>query len=195
MDKWRYHRGIIELAAIALTGEFGPVVGLRTTRIGYSHPYSDTDCIWTLLPHDLAIALEVLGQVPAPRSAVADVAGTGVMGLTAFLAADNGPWYVAEVSARSPVQQRAVMLNCRDAILLLPDSYADHVVVTMNPPPDGTKVDPRTKKLPIVEEMPLLAELKVFVEYLSGGPPPKSSVREGAQIVQAIAAIRCLAGV
>jgi predicted dehydrogenase len=195
MDKWRYHRGVLELAAMARSRKFGPVVGLRTTRIGYSHSYSDTDCIWTLLPHDLSIALEILGCVPVPRGAVADVAGARVMGLVAFFPTDNGPWHVAEVSARSPAQQRAVTLFCRDATLLLPDSYADHIVVAVNPPPDGTKCEPRTSALPIIEEMPLLAELKVFVEYLIGGPPPKSSVREAAQVVKAVAEARRLAGI
>src|SRR5215211_7399511 len=47
MDKWRYHCGVLEMAAIARSGELGPVIGLRTTRIQYSHPHANTDCVWT----------------------------------------------------------------------------------------------------------------------------------------------------
>src|SRR6266540_32632 len=93
MDKWRYHRGVLELAAIARSGELGPVVGLRTTRIGYGHGHSDTDCAWTLLPHDLSIAKEVLGQLLAPRSAVADRTNGRLMGLVALSAAETGLWH------------------------------------------------------------------------------------------------------
>jgi len=57
------------------------VVGLRTLRIGYGHDYRDTDCVWTLLPHDLAIAAEILGGLPAPCHAVADLANGEPMGL------------------------------------------------------------------------------------------------------------------
>ena len=38
MEKWRYHRGVEALARIARSGELGPVVGLRTTRLSYGRP-------------------------------------------------------------------------------------------------------------------------------------------------------------
>ena len=170
-----------KLASIARSGEIGPVVGLRTIRIGYSHAYADTDCVWTLLPHDLAIAYEILGMILPPRSATADRVGTRVMGLTATSAANGGAWHVAEISVRSPVEQRAAILFCRDGVATLQDSYSDQVLVVENPPPDGgAKVAPRISRRPIVEDMPLLAELSAFVDHLKGGPPPKSSVREAA---------------
>jgi predicted dehydrogenase len=195
MDKWRYHSGVLELASIARGSELGPVVGLRTTRIGYSHTYADTDCIWTLLPHDLAIAYEILGTVLPPRSATADRVGTRTMGLVATLAANAGPWHVAEIGIRSPVEQRAVTLFCRDGAAMLQDSYSDHVLVVDNPPPDGgAKVAPRMSRRSIAEEMPLLAELSAFVDHIKGGPPPKSSVREAADTVRTISDVRRLAG-
>jgi hypothetical protein len=43
--------------------------------------------------------------------------------------------------------------------------------------------------------MPLLEELQVFVDHLGGGPPPRSSAREGALIVLRIAELRSMAGV
>jgi hypothetical protein len=42
-------------------------------------------------------------------------------------------------------------------------------------------------------ELPLLAELRAFVEHLGGGPPPKSSAAEGAAVVRTIATLRELA--
>ena len=195
MDKWRYHRGVTELASIARSGELGPVVGLRTTRIGYSHVYTDTDCVWTLLPHDMSIGVEILGQLLTPRSAVADLAGQRVLGLVSISSADGGPWHVAEISARSPVQQRVVTLLCRDGSAILQDAYADHIVIAENPPPDGTKAEPRKTRRPVVDKMPLLMELAAFIEHVTGGPPPKSSVREAADAVKTILQIRRLAGI
>ena len=194
MDKWRYHRGVLELASIARSGELGPVVGLRTIRIGYSHPYADVDSIWTLLPHDVAIAYEILGEILPPRSATADRVGTRTMGIIATSAADGGPWHVAEISVRSPVEQRAATLFCRDGVATLQDSYSDHVLIAENPPSDGIKAAPRVSRRPIVEDMPLLTELAAFVEHVKGGPPPKSSVREAAEAVRAISQLRRLAG-
>jgi hypothetical protein len=44
-------------------------------------------------------------------------------------------------------------------------------------------------------ELPLLAELRVFVSHLRGGPPPRSSAAEGASVVETIEHLRALAGV
>ena len=39
-------------------------------------------------------------------------------------------------------------------------------------------------------ELPLLAELRTFVGHLGGGPPPKSSGEEGAEVVAAVGRLR-----
>ncbi len=78
MDKWRYHQGVLELAAIARSGELGPVIGLRTTRVGYGHGHPETDCTWTLLPHDLCIAQEILGRLLPPQRLVTLLCRDGV---------------------------------------------------------------------------------------------------------------------
>src|SRR5262245_20400327 len=199
MDKWRYHRGVLELAGIARSGELGPVVGLRTSRLGYGHAYSDTDCVWTLLPHELSIGMEILGGLLPPRHAVADRADGIVMGLVASCANDDGPWHVMEVGMRS-LQQRTVTLLCGDGTATLADAYADHILIVNNPgacAPEahGGSTDPQITQRPIPVEMPLLAELACFLAHVRGGPPPKSSVAEAAQSVETISAIRRLAAI
>ncbi|MCK6449727.1 MAG: Gfo/Idh/MocA family oxidoreductase [Alphaproteobacteria bacterium] len=195
MDKWRYHEGVLALAAVARAGELGPVLGLRTTRVGWGHDYADVDCVWTLLPHELGIAREILGRALPPRGAVADRNADGVLGMVAIMADAGGPWHVAEIGARSPERQRTVTLLCRDGSARLTDAYADHIELIPSPPANG-KADalPPTKR-PIAVTMPLLAELKVFVDHVRGGPPPKSAAAEGAAAVETIAALRRLAGI
>ena len=39
-------------------------VGLLTTRVGWGNPHDDVDAAWVLAPHDLSIALEILGELP-----------------------------------------------------------------------------------------------------------------------------------
>ena len=111
MDKWRYHPGVEELGAIARSGELGRVVGLRTTRIGRERP-RDVDGIWVLAPHDLSIAIEILGELPTPRSAAADSVDGRAFGLFALLG--ESPWHVLEVSARADERRREVVLACEE---------------------------------------------------------------------------------
>ena len=183
MDKWRYHPGVELLGEIARSGELGQVVGLRTTRVGWGNSHDDVDAVWILAPHDLSIALEILGSVPPPRSAV----GVGLDGSAEGLIGVLGerPWLALEVSARTLDNRREVSLVCEDGVAVLPGGYADHVLVATGPEPE---------KRSISTEFPLLRELRAFVEHLAGGPPPRSSAREGAEIVRAIAELRTLAG-
>jgi predicted dehydrogenase len=190
MHKWRYHPGVELLGEIARSEELGAVVGLRTVRVGWGNPHTDTDGIWVLVPHELSIALEVLGTIPEPRSAVAEAVNGTPTGLVGLLGDD--PWLALEVSSADPVHRRAIRLTCRDGVAVLPDPYADHVVVTRGAV-QGMPTREEEKRL-ISTELPLLRELRAFVEHLDGGPPPRSSAAEGAADVAAVARLRQLAG-
>ena len=188
MDKWRYHPGVVELAAIAREERLGRVHGLTTVRIGWGIAHDDVDAVWVLAPHDLSIALEVLGEVPRPESAVAQVADGQVVRLSAQLDG-GGKWHTFEVSERSPVRSRRVELHCDEGVAVLAGAWDEHVSVFRT----GTD-EPVEERIATPGELPLLACLRVFVGHLDGGPPPKSSATEGAQIVSALAELRRLAG-
>lgn len=189
MDKWRYHAGVGELARIARDGSLGSVLSLHTIRVGWERPHLDVDGAWTLAPHDLSIALEILGAVPRPVAAAGFCLDGGTT-LHALLEVGPVP-HVLEVSERSAERRRVVALHCAQGVAILGGGWEDHVTVHA---PDGsgsftvTRVETRG-------ELPLLAELRAFVEHLAGGPPPRSSAEDGAAIVAAIAELRALAGI
>ena len=188
MDKWRYHPGVAELASIAADGRLGAVAGISTTRLGWGIPHDDVDAVWVLVPHDLSIALEVLGAIPTPRSAVGQVVDGNVVSLSAHLDAHDA-WHTFEVSSVSPVRERRVELHCADGVALLAGAWDEHVSVFSA----GTD-EPEEARIETPGELPLLAQLRVFVEHVRGGPAPKSSAAEGAAIVSALAELRRLAG-
>jgi predicted dehydrogenase len=188
MDKWRYHPGVLELARIARSGELGAPVGIHSRRVTLGHRYSDVNTVWIHAPHDLAIALEILGEVPQPRSAVPELVGGELSGLTAFLG--DSPWLVVEVSAIAPAHRRELRLVCEGGVAQLDGAEAGAVVIGRAGRIDADSVERR----PIGDEMPLLAELRAFVEHLRGGPPPKSSAADALAIVEAIAGMIELTG-
>ena len=190
MHKWRYHPGVELLGEIARSEELGPVAGLRTVRVGWGNSHADTDGVWVLAPHELSIALEVLGTIPEPRSAVGEAVNGTATGLVGFLG--NDPWLALEVSSANPVHRREVRLVCRDGVAVLPDPYADHVLVTRGVVQGSATREEEQR--PISTELPLLRELRAFVEHLDGGPAPRSSAAEGAADVAAVARLRELAG-
>lgn len=183
MDKWRYHPGVAAIARIAREGSLGGVHGLRTIRIQPENRHAE-DAVWVLTPHDLAIALEVLGALPRPRAAVGQWDGDRLVVLHSILEADLA-WHVSEVSERAATTERRVELHCDDGVAVLGGGWDEHVLVHRA----GADVE----RVEAKGELPLLAELRAFVEFVSGGPPPKSTAAEGAAAVKVITELRVLA--
>jgi len=189
MDKWRYHPGVAELASIAGDGRLGAVAGISTTRLGWGIPHDDVDAVWVLAPHDLSIALEVLGSIPSPSAAVGQIIDGNVVSLAAQLKAGDA-WHAFRVSSVSPVRERRIELHCADGVAVLAGAWDEHVSVFRA----GTD-EPEEARIEAPGELPLLAQLRVFVEHMRGGPGPKSSAAEGAAIVSTLVELRRLAGV
>jgi predicted dehydrogenase len=190
MDKWRYHPGVEELARLVRAGQLGEVVGVESVRVGWGNPHTDVDSLWILAPHDLSIMLEVLGEVPAPRDAVADVVDGDVVGMTALLG--DRPWATLRVSSRDPEHRRSVLVRGTLGTAELGDGYADHVV--LRPTNVSSASAPEAELRPVSQEWPLLRELRAFVAHVGGGPAPRTSAADAARIVEVIEQLRALAG-
>ena len=186
MDKWRYHPGVLEIAAIARDGRLGAVSGLKTVRVGWGTSHDDVDPVCVLAPHDLSIAYEILGRFGKPESAVAQWQGEDAVHLNGVIRG-AGWWHALEVSGRAAESKRAVELYCEDGVAVLDGGWDEHVTVYREGPEGVVE-----ERIQTPGELPLLAELRTFVEHLRGGPPPRSSAAEGAAVVSAIGELRAL---
>ena len=187
MDKWRHHPGIESLRDIAASGELGETVGVHCVRESWGSPHRDVDSVWVHLPHDLAIGLEVLGELPPASAAVAELTGGWPSGMTALLG--ERPWLAISHSASAPEHRRHARLCGKTGSAWLASGFEDHIIVARGHPGDAD-----LERRPIDWEWPLLRELRTFVEHLHGGPPPRSSAAEGAAMVRRVAELRKLAG-
>lgn len=189
MEKWRYHGGVQALKALVRSGKLGKVQGLRTTRVQWNQPHHDVDSVWILAPHDLSIAKEILGEVPPLRTAFAEGVRQPGEGLIASFG--NDPWFVMEVSSLQPVTRREIRVVGEHGIALLDDPLSDHIKFFTS---SDLSAPAEFEMLPVDTTMPLLLELKGFVEYLDGGPEPKTNLAEAVESVELIATIRQHAG-
>lgn len=187
MDKWRYHGGVLKLAELARSGTLGEVLTVRCWRLGWGNPHADVDAAWILAPHDLSIILEILGRLPSLRHAHGLAAGPLGESLSALLADDaGGPSATIEVSASHPVNRRSVLVIGSTGAAQFGDSY--DAVVRLHRP------DTAPQEIPVETGMPLLAELRAFLDHLAGGPPPKSSAAEAELMVRRVAEMRRMGG-
>jgi predicted dehydrogenase len=181
MHKWRYHPGVTELARIARDGDYGPVRGFRSYRMGWGNSHSDVSSLWILTPHDLSMALEILGETPRFISAARDPMGVGNDGAIAHLAAAGVPVTI-EMSSGHPIPTRRIMLHCRDAVCVL-DAARYHELMVRR----FDESEPRVVQLST--EMPLMAELKAFLSHIQGGPAPVTALKDELDIITVLAEI------
>lgn len=185
MHKWRYHPGTIELARIARSGEYGPAEGLRTFRLSWGISHVDTNALWVLAPHELSIALEILGEIPKPVAARQDALTSAEPAAIAHLETSAGVPMTFEVSSMHPTRLRRIMLKCRDALCVLEDSNYNKVSVWR----PGAR---EPKAIRVSDEMPLLAELRAFLAHINGGPPPMTAFEDELEIIDSIAKIEAM---
>ena len=196
MDKWRYHAGVGALRDVASDGRLGRVTELVTVRTQNGHPHTDVDCSWILLPHDLSIAMEVMGAYPRPTAAVARQRDGTLYRLDIEFEFSSGATMRSTVGIDNHVSERRVSVVGSRATAILASGWDEQITVTPAvvdaARPQPFDIGPTT--IAAVGELPLLAELRVFVEHLRGGPAPRSSAWEGAMAVEIIAEVRLMAG-
>ncbi len=128
MDKWRYHPGVQELARMLRAGDLGAPVGIVARGSPGVTTHLDVDPLWTYLPHDLAIVLEVFGYLPTPRVAAPEVIRGALVGATVLLG--DAPWVSLEVSTSAPSSRRELRLIGEEGCAVLDGGYADSLLVS-----------------------------------------------------------------
>jgi predicted dehydrogenase len=191
MHKWRWHPGIEALARLTAEGTLGEPAGVRSHRLGWGPFHFRVDSVDTLAPHDLSIAIALLGELPP----VAVARGTRYPGLdrgwadcSALLVEDGGPYVELACSSVSAHRLRRVEVIGSLGSATLDDPEAEQVDVLLH----GGDLDrpPERDAVPLEREWPLLRELRDFVAHCEGGPPPRATGAEGVAVVQAIAELR-----
>lgn len=186
---WRYHPGVERLGEIARSGEIGTITGLRSIRTNWTSPRADVDSIWNLAPHDLTLGIEILGGIPEPRAAVAEIHNGRAVGMSALLGGD--PWQTFDVSNRYQDKRREIRLHGRDGVAVMTDPDAGRIEIARG---DASSTSAVTTDRAFSGESALSRQLAAFLRFLDGGPAPKSSAAEGLDVVRALVRLRELAG-
>jgi predicted dehydrogenase len=174
---WRYHPGIELLGELARSGRLGTVNAIHTVRTNWTSPRTDIDPVWTLLPHDLSIAIEILGHLPEPTNAVVERIDGCAVGVWATFGSD--PVVVVDASTRGQ-RRRDVRVHGTDAVALLNES--DPYVRVLS----GNATTPHEERLAFDATPALRRELAAFVEHVRGGDAPKTDAEEGLAVVSAV---------
>ncbi|HEY6808578.1 MAG TPA: Gfo/Idh/MocA family oxidoreductase [Gemmatimonadales bacterium] len=202
-----FHPAVERLRALVRDGSLGRIYYLYGLRVNLGQVRADENALWSFGPHDVSVALEVLGEIPVRVAAqghcylqpgVEDVVFLTMEFASGTLAHVQLSWLDPHKERKITVvgaKQMAVFddMATREKLRLYdkgvdrPPEYASYgESLTIR---EGDIFIPR---LPNVE--PLAAELAHFVKVARGAEPPRAGAAEGVQVVRVLeAASRSLA--
>ncbi|QLC25232.1 Gfo/Idh/MocA family oxidoreductase [Parasphingopyxis algicola] len=186
MDKWRYHSGVEAVRAQIAAGAIGRLRGLRLQRWSNGHEYADVSPLWILAPHDLSIADHILGYLPPLDDARAVIRAEPQLGFTAELGGTGPVSVTLDIGVANVEHARRVAAVGENGVMELRGGYETCLFVRRGPVAEpGQDVD----TIPFPDTMPLLTEVRGFLDFLDGGPPPLADARKGCAIVEHMAEI------
>lgn len=188
MDKWKYHNGIIKLAALINTGDYGDIKQLVLKRNQWRSPHKDVDPVWILIPHDICIVQFILDETPKAVFATGNVIKKDYLNSLYAVLEAKGINIVIETSADAVLTERSVSVICEKASLVLSHSYAEHILILRD---SEQAFGAEPQKIAFEPNMPLFDEIAQFVSYLSDPTINlHSTATEGFETVQLITELR-----
>jgi predicted dehydrogenase len=200
-----YHPAVNYIKNMIDSGELGDVYYLYSQRLNLGKVRSDENALWSLAPHDISVALYLLGEEPVEVQAsgqaflqdgVEDVTFITLRFASGRVAHIHVSWLDPHKERRLTVvgTRRMVVFNDMEAQEKIKvydkgverprteaaeyDSYADLLQLR-----EGDIVIPR---LPLSE--PLALECSEFLSAIETGVPPRSDGADGLRVVTALEA-------
>ena len=202
-----FHPAVERLRAMAAAGELGRLLYLYGMRVNLGQVRADENALWSFGPHDVSVALYLLGDEPVQvaaqghgyiRSGVEDVVFLTMRFQSGVLAHVHLSWLDPYKERRLTVVGASKMavfddMEPREKLRIFdkgvdrpPEyrSYGESLTIR-----EGDIYIPR---IPNVE--PLSAELAHFVRVARAGEPPRAAAADGVRVVRVLeAASRSLA--
>ena len=188
-----YHPGVVRLLELVRSGELGKVRYIYSNRLSLGKVRREENILWSFAPHDIAIILRLMGQMPFQVVAcggsyiqpnIPDVTVTNLL-------FDNGVRAHIFVSWLHPFkEQRLVVIGSRkmasfDDVAKRLMVYDQHVDVR-NGEPIPVKGD--GLEVPYSPDEPLRLECQAFLAAITTRQPPLTDGASGLRVLKVLQA-------
>ena len=202
-----FHPAVERLRALVQGGELGRVYYLYGLRVNLGQVRADENALWSFGPHDVSVALYLLGEAPVRVAAHGKSYLQPNVEDVVFLTMEFGSGVLAHVqlSWLDPHKERKLTVVGAQKMVVFDDMEAREKLRIYDkgverPPEYGSygealsirEGDIFIPKIPNVE--PLAAEVEHFTRVARGMEPPRASAEDGVRVVRVLeAATRSLA--
>jgi len=202
-----YHPAVERLRTLVQSGELGKVFYLYGLRVNLGQVRQDENALWSFGPHDVSVALYVLGEAPVRVAAQGKSYLQPRIEDVVFLTMEFASGVLAHVqlSWLDPHKERKLTIVGAKKMVVFDDMEPREKLRIYDkgverPPEYGSfgeslairEGDIFIPRIPTVE--PLAAELGHFVRVVRGEEEPRASAADGVRVVRVLeAASRSLA--
>jgi len=194
-----FHPAVERLRALVQGGELGKVYYLYGLRVNLGQVRADENALWSFGPHDVSVALYLLGEVPTRVAAQGRSYLQPKVEDVVFLTMEFASGVLAHVqlSWLDPHKERKLTVVGAKKMAVFDDMEAREKLRIYDkgvdrPPEYGSygeslavrEGDIFIPKIPNVE--PLAAELAHFVRVARGTEPPRAGPEDGVRVVQVL---------
>lgn len=198
-----YHPAVLRARAAIDSGELGDILYMYSQRVNLGIVRENENAWWSLAPHDIAVAMYLLGGDPVSVSATGATylqRERGVEDIAfAALRFSGGQMAHIHVSWLDPHKRRSLTVVGQKRMLTFDDTAPDERVKIYDksavPLPGHTSYaegvavrsgDVWSPAVPVRE--PLVAECEHFLECIRSGAKPRSDGRQGLMVVRVLEA-------
>ena len=197
-----YSAAVLKLKELVTSGELGDLYYISSRRLNLGPVRRDVNALWDLAPHDISVMLELMGSRPTSVScsglAHLDEKLHDVCSLTVQF--ENRKIGIVHVSWLDPHKTRLMTVVGSNKMAVYNDIDSQERIKVYDQGVDaipyndsfgefqyayryGDTYSPR-----LVEEEPLKAECRSFVESVVSGAAPKTDGHNGLQVVRVLEA-------
>jgi UDP-2-acetamido-3-amino-2,3-dideoxy-glucuronate N-acetyltransferase len=192
-----YHPAVVRLRELLHDNYFGKVCYLYSSRLNFGKIRTEENALWSFAPHDIAVILRLVGQIPL------EVTCVGGNYITSHLADvtistlhfANGIRGHIHVSWLHPFKEQKLVLVGSDRMAVFDDTRAENKLTVFEQSVEWQDRTPVPKKggihaEPLPSGEPLRLECEHFVQCIRTGKEPLTNGQSGVDVLRILTALQ-----
>jgi len=190
-----YHPAVLRLRELINAGELGDVNYVYSNRLNFGKIRTEENALWSFAPHDVAVILRLLGEMPSEVTCVGGSYLTpGLADVTvSTLLFQSGRRAHIFVSWLNPFKEQKLVVMGEQRMAVFNDVESEHKLILFNQRVDLEGKQPLLRHggqetVPLSEEEPLWRECKHFIDCIKNRQVPLTDAQSGVRVLRVLEA-------
>jgi len=192
-----YHPAVIKLRELLRNNYFGKVCYLYSSRLNFGKIRTEENALWSFAPHDIAVILRLVGQLPLEVTCVGGNYITSHLAdvTVSTLHFANGVRGHIHVSWLHPFKEQKLVLVGTDRMAVFDDTKTENKLTVFDQSVEWQERTPIPKKGAIHAQSldpaePLRVECEHFIECIRTGAQPLTDGQSGVDVLRILTALQ-----